>query len=113
MLIIQNRRDFLASASLAAAAGVLAPRAVLAEGGPPETTTIRLAFNTNICFAPFDVAEAFLRAEGFTDVQYVRTAGGFSAPQMIGSGEVDFGSSFAGTVVYHLDTGLPITAVGG
>ena len=32
---------------------------------------------------------------------------------MIGRGEVDFGFSFAGTIVYHLDAGLPITALGG
>ena len=43
----------------------------------------------------------------------MNAAGGFSAPQMIGSCEVDFGASFAGTVVYQLDAGLPITAVGG
>ena len=43
----------------------------------------------------------------------MRAAGGFSAPQMIARGEVDFGVSFAGTVVYHLDAGLPITALGG
>src|SRR5918996_6598783 len=104
----QTRRDFLASSSLAAAAGVLGPRASLAQEAPLETTTIRLSFNTTICFAPMDVAETFLRAEGFTDVQYVRTPGGFSTPETIALGEVDFGSSFAGTIVYHLDAGLPI-----
>src|SRR5918996_201242 len=104
MQIIQNRRDFLASASLAAATGALGPRALLADEGPPETTTIRLSFTTAICFAPFDVTAALLRAEGFTDVQYVKAAGGFSAPQMIARGDVDFGTSFGGTVVYHLDT---------
>src|SRR5690606_753151 len=85
----------------------------LADEGPPETTAIRLAFNTAICFAPFDVAEKFLRAEGFTDVQYVSTPGGFSSPEMVARGEVDFGASFAGTVVYYLDAGLPLTAVSG
>ena len=113
MRIRQDRRDFLASASLAAAVGVLGIRPSFADEGPPETTTIRLSFNTTICFAPMDVAETFLRAEGFTDVQYVRTPGGFSTPQIIARGEVDFGSSFGGTVVYHLDAGLPITAVSG
>ena len=113
MQIIQNRRDFLASLSLAGAAGMLGARGSLADEGPPETTTIRLAFTTAICFAPFDVAEAFLRAEGFTDVQYVKAAGGFSSPQMVASGDLDFGVSFAGTIVYHLDAGLPITAVSG
>ena len=59
------------------------------------------------------VAEAFLRAEGFTEVQYVRSAGGFSTTQQIAEGEVDFGASFAGSIVYHLDAGLPLTALGG
>lgn len=76
-------------------------------------TTIRLSFNTAMCFAPFNVAETLLRAEGFTEIQHVRTRGGFTAPQMVARGEVDFGTSFGGTVVYHLDAGLPITAVGG
>jgi len=113
MRIRPNRRDFLAGLSAAAAAGVLGPRASLAAEGPPETTTIRLSFTTAICFAPFDVTETFLRAEGFTNIRYVRAAGGFSAPQMIARGEVDFGTSWGGTIVYHLDAGLPITAVGG
>ena len=113
MSIIQSRRGFLTSASLGAAAGILGARTVRAEEGPPETTAIRLAFTTAICFAPFDVAESFLRVEGFSDVQYVKAAGGFSAPEMIARGEVDFGVSFAGTIVYYLDVGLPITALGG
>jgi NitT/TauT family transport system substrate-binding protein len=113
MHIMQSRRDFLSTVSAASMAGVLGGRAPLADEEPPETTTIRLSFTSGICFAPLDVAEAFLRAEGFTDVQYVRASGGFSAPQMIAHGEVDFGSSFAGTVVYHLDAGLPLAALGG
>jgi NitT/TauT family transport system substrate-binding protein len=111
--IIQSRRRFLASASLAAAAGMLGTRESFADEAPLETTTIRLSFNTTICFAPMDVAETFLRSEGFTDVQYVRTPGGFSTPETIARGEVDFGSSFAGAIVYHLDAGLPITAISG
>ena len=113
MRIGQSRRDFLASVSAAGAAGLVGARPTLAAEAPLETTTIRLAFTTGICFAPLDVAEQLLHAEGFTDVQYVRAAGGFSAPQMVAKGEVDFGASFAGTVVYHLDAGLPLTALGG
>jgi NitT/TauT family transport system substrate-binding protein len=113
MQITQSRRHFLGGLSAAGAAGIFGARRSLADEGPPETTTIRLSFTTAICFAPLDVMEQLLRAEGFTDVQYVKAAGGFSAPQMIAGGEVDFGASFAGTVVYHLDAGLPITAVGG
>jgi len=113
MRIRQNRRDFLASASLAAAANVLGPRAVLADEGPPETTTIRLAKTTTTCFAPIYVLEAFLRAEGFTDIQYVTAPGGFNVAEMVAHGDIDIGTSFAGTVVYHLDAGFAITALGG
>ena len=42
MHIMQSRRHFLASASMAAAAGVLDPRSSLADEGSPETTTLRL-----------------------------------------------------------------------
>ncbi len=45
MQIMQSRRDFLASVSAAAAAGVLGARRSLADEGPPETTTIRLALD--------------------------------------------------------------------
>ena len=71
MQIIQSRRDFLASLSAAGAAGVLGTRASLADEGPPETTTIRLAVIPRICIAPSTIAEELLRAEGFTDVRYV------------------------------------------
>jgi NitT/TauT family transport system substrate-binding protein len=113
MSIIQSRRHFLTSASLAAAAGVLGPRASRADEGPPETTTIRLQQTTTICFAPLYVLEAFLRAEGFTDLRYVSAAGGYNVAEMVARGEIDVGTSFAGTVVYHLDSGWPITAIGG
>jgi len=113
MRIGQSRRQFLAGAALAAGAGVLGGRAPLAAEGPPETTAIRLSFTTAICFAPMDVAETFLRAEGFTEVRYVKAEGGFSAPEMVGRGDVDVGASFAGSVVYQLDAGLPLTALSG
>jgi NitT/TauT family transport system substrate-binding protein len=113
MQIVQNRRDFLASASLAAAAGVLAARRSLADDGPPETTTIRLGQGLGICAAPSYIADDLLRAEGFTDIQLVPTAGGFAIPQMVGRGDIDFALSFAAAVVFHLDGGVPITALAG
>jgi NitT/TauT family transport system substrate-binding protein len=113
MLMRQNRRHFLAGLSAAGATGLLGSRGALAAEGPPETTTIRLAATTGICFAPMDVATQLLRAEGFTDVQYVKSPGGFATPQMMAKGEVDFGSSFGGAVIYDVDQGLPIVAVSG
>ena len=67
----QSRRRFLANTSLAAAAGVLGARPSLADEAPLETTSIRQSFTSNICFAPFELTEPFLRAEGFTDIEWV------------------------------------------
>ena len=91
MHIIQSRRDFLASASLAAAAGIVAPRPSRAAEPPPEITTIRLRKSTAICFAPVYVVEAFARAEGFTDVRLVTSALGVAEVQMVEQGDLDFG----------------------
>jgi NitT/TauT family transport system substrate-binding protein len=114
MHLMQSRRRFLVSTSLAAAAGVFAPRAVLAAGGPPETTTIRLRNQMAICFAPLYVVEAFLHAEGFTDVQWVTSSPDIVAEvKMVERGDVNFGINFAGTIVHQLDGGLQITALGG
>ena len=72
---MMRRRDFLRGAS-ASAVGLLAhaPSVAGAEA-PPETTRIRLPQIRAICVAPQVVAEDLLRAEGFTDVQYVRFQG--------------------------------------
>jgi hypothetical protein len=39
MQILQSRRHFLAGLSAGGAAGLLSPRRLLAEEGPPEVTT--------------------------------------------------------------------------
>lgn len=113
MTIVQDRRRFLAGASLSAAAGALWAPGARAADAPLETTTVRLQKTTTICFAPLYVLDAFLRAEGFTDIQYVTAVGGFSAAERVGRGDMDIGIAFAGTVVHHLDNGFPITALGG
>jgi NitT/TauT family transport system substrate-binding protein len=109
----QNRRDFLAGASLAAAVGVLGPRAALADDGPPETTTIKLAYYGNICLSPLLIAKDLLRAEGFTDVRYVEAPESFTIPELVARGDCHFGSTFAGTVVHHIDNGVPIVGLSG
>jgi NitT/TauT family transport system substrate-binding protein len=113
MQIMPSRRDFLAGASLAAAASVLGARGSLADEGPPETTTIRLAYYPNNCLVPLLVAEDLLRAEGFTDIRYVSEPESFTFPQMVARGDVHFANSFAGTLVSHMDNGVPVTALSG
>jgi NitT/TauT family transport system substrate-binding protein len=113
MQIIQSRRDFLASASLAAAAGVLGAGGSLADEGPPETTTIRLPHDPSVCVVPAYVADDLLRAEGFTEISYMPTVHGISVGGMAARGEIDFGVIFAPSIVYHLDTDERVTVVAG
>jgi NitT/TauT family transport system substrate-binding protein len=109
---IQSRRDFLAVLSAAGAAGFLSPPA-LADEGPPETTTIKLAYYSNNCLAPLLVAEDLLRAEGFTDISYVSVPESFTIPELVARGDCHFANTFAGTLVSYMDNGLPILGLAG
>jgi NitT/TauT family transport system substrate-binding protein len=109
----QNRRHFLTSASLAAAAGVLGPRASLADEGPLETTTVRVLQESGICVAPGLVAEELLRAEGFSDVRYVETEAGSTDAGMVAEGKLDFSVAFAPETVRRIDAGAPIVVLAG
>jgi NitT/TauT family transport system substrate-binding protein len=113
MPITQTRRRFLKTISLAGTAGVLGARPALAAQGALETTTVRIARVDGICIAPQYVAEELLRAEGFTDVRYVRLAPGLNTPEGIASGDVDFGSNFASVLVAGLDRGIDLTVLAG
>jgi NitT/TauT family transport system substrate-binding protein len=109
MHIMHSRRDFLATLSAAGAAGILGPRSSLADEGPPETTTLRLAWYPNICTAPADIAEDLLRAEGFTDVRYVRKV----PVDAVARGEIDFDFETAAWVAFQVAAGAPVTALAG
>ncbi len=109
-----SRREFLSTAALAGTGALLGLQSSsLAAEPPPETTKIRIIRSPAICFAPLYVAEEFLRAEGFTDVQYVKGVGGTSDEKMVGDGEADFVAGFAGRHVFALDAGNPIVVLTG
>jgi NitT/TauT family transport system substrate-binding protein len=109
MQIRQSRRDFLTTLSAAGAASVLSAAESLADEAPPETTTIRLARIPAICVAPGYIADTLLRAEGFTDVQYVPISHG----NAVARGEIDFHLETAAWIAFNLDAGEPITALAG
>ena len=113
MQIIQSRRDFLASASMAAATGLLGARGSLADEGPPETTSIRLVRTPSMCQAPQYVAEELLRLEGFTEVVYVKKEGPYDIADALASGEVDLNMHFSAPLIVRLDRGEPITILAG
>jgi NitT/TauT family transport system substrate-binding protein len=107
--IMQSRRGFVASV---AAASLLNSASALADEGPPETTTIRLGHDITICVAPGQIAEDLLRAEGFTDVRYLKMPSDDIGGAVL-RGEIDFAFETAAWVVSQLDAGEPLTAVAG
>jgi NitT/TauT family transport system substrate-binding protein len=113
MHILQSRRDFLTSASSAAAAGVFGPRTSLADERPLETTTVRLLKESSVCDAPLYVAEELLRADGFTDVGYVHIEPGNTDAGMVADGKLDFSQSYAPEALRQMDAGKPVTALAG
>ena len=108
-----SRREFLTKATLAGAAGIfgLKPNSNSAEP-PPETTRIRLSQVAGICIAPQYVAKELLPGEGFRDIRYVKVSGVNPYPA-IASGEVDVSMAFIAPFLTQVDTGLPITLLGG
>ncbi len=95
MPIIQSRRDFLASASLAAAASMLGGRGSLADEAPLETTRVRLMRIPTICWAPQYVAGSCSRAEGFTEVRYVSAESAAAVNEAVAEGRADINRHFA------------------
>jgi NitT/TauT family transport system substrate-binding protein len=114
MHIMQSRRDFLVSASLAAGGSVLGTRASLADEGPPETTTVRLPkFFPASCDTPVYFAERLLRAEGFTDVHFVAGESGVDSSEWIARGELDFDWNYPANHIASIEAGVPITVLAG
>jgi NitT/TauT family transport system substrate-binding protein len=112
METVQTRRDFMISAS-AATAGLIDTGRSLAADAPPETTTVRLAKIPGICIATAYVAEELLRAEGFTDVQYLPTEAGVANARMLARRELDFVVNFVSAFVPLMDAGAAVTVLAG
>jgi NitT/TauT family transport system substrate-binding protein len=108
MHIMQSRRDFLASTSLAAAAAALGPRSSLAAEAPPGTTTLRIGYDSSICVAPNFIAEDLLRAEGFADIRYMP-----HSLDAVARGDYAFDFDFVAGLLPFLDAGEPITVLAG
>ena len=107
MTMLQTRRRFLATTALAGAAALLRTPALAAEG-PPETTSVRLTKVPGIYLAPQYVASELLRAEGFTEIQYVDVPAG-----VLPLGKVDFSQAYAANFLRQIDAGDPITLLSG
>jgi NitT/TauT family transport system substrate-binding protein len=106
-----NRRGFL---GVTAAAGALAylPGALAADP-PPETRRIRLQDASVTCFAPIYLAETLLKAEGFTEIQYVKLPLAAAPNKALAAGLIDLSQDDTTAYLMSLEAGAPITIVGG
>jgi NitT/TauT family transport system substrate-binding protein len=111
MQMMPTRRLFLTSLSLAGAAGLVRAPAMAAGEEPPETSSVRFMRTPSICHAPQFVIEDLLRAEGFTDVQYVYGASSAEINEAVASGKVDFNTHFAPQWVSVVDGGGAVTVL--
>ena len=109
-----SRRTFLRALTLAGPAGLVTVRTAPAAAEPPPETTRLAIVQSGVCFAPQYVAEALLRAEGFSDVTYVKTT---TTPvdnyEALASGQTHLGFGFASALVTRIDGGDPVVFVAG
>jgi NitT/TauT family transport system substrate-binding protein len=106
-----TRRDLLRG--VAGTVGLLGWRAGQASAEPPpETTRLRIPQWPSICVAPQYIVGELLKAEGFSDIEYVKLKVA-DPSKALASGEVDVSLHFVAPLVMQLDAGDPITLLGG
>jgi NitT/TauT family transport system substrate-binding protein len=106
-----SRRALLARLVAGGAAGVVGLRSESANAEPPpETTRIRLAGSRALCFAPQFVAEELLRAEGFSDIQYVISE---PSAEVLAAGDGDLSLGLGANLILRVDAGKPVVIVAG
>ena len=108
-----TRREFASGVALTAAAAMLGVSAKPADAEPPpEIRSLRLPRFTfdHACLAPQWIADEFLRAEGFTDIQYATHDDCLSA---LAANKIDFAGADIMSLLLALDKGIPLVAIGG
>jgi NitT/TauT family transport system substrate-binding protein len=121
---LRSRRQFLKAAGglgLAAAglglleacgAGPIAPTAATTQ---LETTTIRIPLGNavSICTAPLFMAERLLKAEGFTNIQYIQATTPTVVVNALASGAGDMAMQFSGPSMLDIDAGKALKLLAG
>jgi len=109
-----SRREFLGAAALASAGALLgSPTDGFAAEPPPETKSIRIVQVASTCFAPQYLAEELLRADGFSEVQYIKPTPGEPANSPLISGKADMTMQFSAPNIIRVDKDDPIIILAG
>ena len=105
-----TRRDFLSGTTALGVASLLGWPEISRAEPPPETPKIRLVKGPYLCFAPIYVAEALLRIEGFTEIEYVNVE--YTLPATLAKW-ADI-SIFGGpSILPAIDIGMPLAVIAG
>ena len=113
MTLIQTRRCFLGGITAAGTAGFVRVRGVAAAEGGLEPTTVRLLKSPGICRAPQYIAEALLRAEGFSDIRHVERDSSNEFNKALAQNDADFGTHYSAELLPTIDAGGAITILSG
>jgi NitT/TauT family transport system substrate-binding protein len=109
-----RRRAFLRGMMAVGTATAFSARPVRGVAAEPlETKTIKLVKIPGICVAPQYIADGLLRAEGFSDVQYVYVPDGAGTYKVLASGEADVSMAFVAPFLIQVDAGSPIVMLAG
>jgi NitT/TauT family transport system substrate-binding protein len=109
-----GRRQLLQALGLGGTAALLGLRpGPAAAEPPPETARIRLHDAPIACFAPSYVAGELLAAEGFTDIQFVKTPLAEGPDGALAEGKVDLIMNDPPGHLMSLNTGAPVVMLAG
>jgi NitT/TauT family transport system substrate-binding protein len=108
-----HRRAFLGRAVSVGMAALFGLRTDRAAAEALDTTRIRLPKYPAVCTGPQFIAEQLLRAEGFTDTQYVTRSGFDWQLKALAAGEIDVIVTYGTDVIRQIDAGAPIILLGG
>lgn len=107
-----GRRKFLARASVLGVASILGLPGVASAEPPPEVAKLRLVHTPAICLAPQYLVEGLLRAEGFTEIEYVKVST-TGAPEVVVAGKADMSMWDVPGIIPTIDADAPLVILSG
>jgi NitT/TauT family transport system substrate-binding protein len=111
MLPSVSRRRVLTQLGALSVPGWLGRSSFASE--PLEISRVRFTDAPATCIAPQYLAEDLLRAEGFTEVEYVEALSGTPSILMLARDQADFALDFASAFIVPIDAGEPIKVLAG
>jgi NitT/TauT family transport system substrate-binding protein len=109
-----TRRRFVRTAAVAGTGSIGGWRSEAVAAAPAlETKTLRIVQTAGTCFAPQYLAEELLRAEGFSDVQYVTTVPGEPSNSLVISDRADMTMHHSAPNIISVEKEDPILILAG